>query len=567
MVGSIEGAGTVILGANNLTVDSNYQNTEFSGVIQDSGAGGSLTKLGLRKLILSNANTYSGGTTIGGGVLSVSNQTGSATGSGAVDVTAGILDGDGIIAGPVTIGTEGGGGQRAELSPGDNSRDGHAAVGTLTFLSMLTFSHGAYFFDVVSAPEPIADQVIANGVTISQSADLFINDLHGSGALKTAELYDASSGTWSATDSLEDARIGHTATLLSDGKVLVAGGDALGTAELYDPAAGHWTPTGSLITARGGHTATLLLDGKVLVTAGDATGVSAELYDPATGVWTATGSMATVRSGHTATLLPNGQVLVAGGHNNTSGVLASAELYDPATGVWTATGSMANKRELHTATLLSNGQALVAGGSSGHGALATAELYDPATGMWTLTPDRMATKRYFHTATLLPNGQVLVAGGYNSGYLTSSELYDPTMGMWTATGDLISSRDFHTLTLLLNGKVMAAGGSNGISFAEASVELFDPASGTWTTTGSLDAGRYSHTATLLPDGKVLVAGGIGSAPSLGTVITVISNTSATPISGTFSNLPDGSTINVGGRNCQVSYSGGDGNDLTLTVVP
>ena len=118
-VGSIEGTGTVILGANNLTVDTNYHNTVFSGVIQDSGAGGSLTKLGRRTLTLGNANTYSGGTTISDGVLSVGNQTGSATGPGAVDVAAGILAGDGTIAGPVTIGTGSEGGPTAVLQPGE----------------------------------------------------------------------------------------------------------------------------------------------------------------------------------------------------------------------------------------------------------------------------------------------------------------------------------------------------------------------------------------------------------------------------------------------------------------
>ena len=169
----------------------------------------------------------------------------------------------------------------------------------------------------------------------------------------------------------------------------------------------------------------------------------------------------------------------------------------------------------------------------------------------------------------MPDGKVLVAGGQGLGItdLTSAELYDPASGTWMATGSLATPRSFYTATLLLNGKLMAAGGNNGINFMEASVELYDPASGTWTTTGSLFSGRYFHTATLLPDGKVLVAGGVGFGLSLGTVITVISNTSATPISGRFFNLPDGFIVNVGGNNCQVSYFGGDGNDLTLTVVP
>src|SRR5207247_714920 len=103
-------------------------------------------------------------------------------------------------------------------------------------------------------------------------------------------------------------------------------------------ASGAWEVTGDLVTARYLHTATLLPNGQVLVAGGDGGGgvilASAELYDPATRVWTAVVSMAAARFEHTASLLPNGQVLVAGGYD-LSDSLASAELYDPATGVWT----------------------------------------------------------------------------------------------------------------------------------------------------------------------------------------------------------------------------------------
>ncbi|MGA7273695.1 MAG: kelch repeat-containing protein, partial [Candidatus Udaeobacter sp.] len=122
--------------------------------------------------------------------------------------------------------------------------------------------------------------------------------------------------------------------------------------------------TGSLTTAREQHTATLLPNGQVLVAGGEGTSgylSSAELYDPASGTWTATGSLTTARDLHTATLLPNGQVLVAGGIG-TSVDLSSAELYDPASGTWTATGSLTTARFEHTATLLPNGKVLVAGG-------------------------------------------------------------------------------------------------------------------------------------------------------------------------------------------------------------
>jgi hypothetical protein len=127
---------------------------------------------------------------------------------------------------------------------------------------------------------------------------------------------------------------------------------------------GRWIVTGDLNVPHGGQTATLLQNGKVLVAGGDATGVGAELYDPATGMWTPTGSMVAARGPwKAATLLQNGKVLVAGGQNGPL-ALASAELYDPATGVWTATGSMHVVRNTHTATLLLNGQVLVAGGDA-----------------------------------------------------------------------------------------------------------------------------------------------------------------------------------------------------------
>jgi hypothetical protein len=190
-------------------------------------------------------------------------------------------------------------------------------------------------------------------------------------------------GRWRVTGNLVTARHDHTATLLPNGKVLVAGGynDAgtqLASAELYDPATGTWTATGSMHTGRGNHTATLLANGQGLVAGGDPLpGGSAELYDPASESWTATGSMGTARDYLKLTLLPDGKVLVAGGYN--FGALSSAELYDPATGSWTATASLRPVRYEHTATLLRNGRVLVSGGYNFRdGALASAELYKSA---------------------------------------------------------------------------------------------------------------------------------------------------------------------------------------------
>ena len=323
--------------------------------------------------------------------------------------------------------------------------------------------------------------------------------------------------SWSATGSLTAARLRGTATLLLDGKVLVAGGirsasdqgvaHPIATAELYDPSTGTWTPTGTMQTPRQGHTATLLPDGKVLAAGGmgkDSSLASAELYDPRTGSWGAAGAMGTRRLHATATLLPDGEVLVAGGDadGGWGGIVASAELYNPSTGTWAATGAMNTPRGRHSATLLPDGKVLVAGGGIGDASAASAELYDPGTGAWTATGS-MGTARGGHTATLLPNGEVLVAGG---GGLASAELYDPGRGTWTVTRSMGTPRGSHTATLLSNGMVFVVGGGD-FDDPVASAELYDPRTGSWTATPGLVTKREVQSATLLPDGTVLVVSG------------------------------------------------------------
>ncbi|MBJ6723240.1 kelch repeat-containing protein [Geomesophilobacter sediminis] len=333
---------------------------------------------------------------------------------------------------------------------------------------------------------------------------------------------------WVRTGSLIYDRCDHTATLLQNGKVLVAGGlsgsgSTRASAEIYDPATGKWTQTGSLNYKRYGHTATLLRDGRVLVAGGWywtwigslATRASAEIYDPATGTWTQTGSLKYDRYEHTATLLQDGRVLVAGG-TDTLSTSATAEIYDPATGTWTQTGSLNYKRYYHTATLLHDGRVLVAGGQTGDQSTwsavldvrASAEIYDPATGKWTQTGS-LNYDRSEYTATLLQDGKVLVAGGDgDNGWAVraSAEIYDPATGKWTQTGSLNNQCLGHTATLLLNGKVLVSGAADADT--DGSAEIYDPATGTWTLTGSLNDRRTKHTATLLDNGAVLITGGI-----------------------------------------------------------
>jgi N-acetylneuraminic acid mutarotase len=337
-------------------------------------------------------------------------------------------------------------------------------------------------------------------------------------------------GSWTATGAMLEARTNHTATQLLDGRVLVTGGltydssglaNILGSAELYDPTTRQWTATGAMLGIRAGHTATLLPDGKVLVAGGSACTdydgcplASAELYDPNTGAWTATGAMLGAGTGRTATLLGNGKVLVVEGVSNFEPV-ASAELYDPTTGSWSTAAAMADARSGATATLLLGGKVLVAGGDSGSsaGLLSTVELYDPSSDSWTPT-SAMLEHDVGHTATLLLDGRVLVVGGgLGTSAGASTELYDPTTGLWTATGAMPEGRIYHTATLLPGGRVLVAGGANGVvdPFPLVSVQLYDPGTGSWTATASMIMAHSNHTATLLRDGTVLVLGGTNSA--------------------------------------------------------
>lgn len=406
-----------------------------------------------------------------------------------------------------------------------------------------------------STPSPyqLIDAHFAMTVTLLANGEVLIvggGDNHVS-ATNLAEIYNPATDTFTPAGSglMATERTYHTATLLKDGRVLIAGGmnrtgRALDSAILFDPESGKFIPTGSMAEPRYAAAATLLRDGRILISGGASTSEgyaganqekqeeqsldTAELYDPRTGKFSPAGklervydltsnkmmmraSMTTARREHTATLITagplSGQVLIAGGIGDKNKPIASAELYDPATNTFKATGDMTVARTYQGATALRDGRVFIAGGTDASDqALATAELYDPATGKFALTPDSMQHARYRQVAVLLPDGDVLLAGGAsNVGALANAEIFDPRTDKFRPTGLMKDFRMAAGAVLLHNGTVFIAGGYNNrpsyapgaaLNMGLAAVplmvlntaEIYYPASGQFVDTRSLGRG-------------------------------------------------------------------------------
>ncbi len=299
-------------------------------------------------------------------------------------------------------------------------------------------------------------------------------------SLSSAELYNPTLKSFSKINPLTTPRINQSATLLPNGKVLIAGGyngNALSTTEIYDPKSKTFSQGPDMKTPRYGHTATLLHDGKILMTGGVGTGwtflSSAEIYDTQTNKFTESSPMAFARESHTATLLKNGNVLITGGHRDRREnlkVYDVAEIFDSKSNQFTPTGSMNIPRHKHDAVLLSDGKVLVNGGADRRDSLyASAEIYDPNTAQFT-SISNMNFPRFKHkeTSILLSDNNVLIGGGSDKAeiYNTKNCKFVPLQG------NLGTTRLFSSSTLLENGEVLITGGYDDKITARSESQLF-----------------------------------------------------------------------------------------------
>jgi Kelch motif len=314
--------------------------------------------------------------------------------------------------------------------------------------------------------------------------------------------------------SLSLPTIGHSATLLDNGKVLLVAADGRG--ELFDPTTNTWSLTNAMAVGSSAHSAVKLTDGKVLVFGGlSASGEPfsrAELYNPVTGVWSTTGSLTAARASNSVTLVPNGRVIAVGGQGANSTLLASIEEFDPSTAVWTTIGSLPQARKDHTATSLESGEILFLGGTVASAQNTTDCLRFNRAAMTFAACAAIPIARAGHRVIALPNNRFLAVGGVGAtgGF---ESIYDVTTDSWALTTLAARTYSNHAAIALRTNSVLVLGGAKegGYSVSPSYDTSFGSFKRFFSDTGSTEDvyffQRAGHTLTQLPDGRILVAGG------------------------------------------------------------
>lgn len=451
---------------------------------------------------------------------------------------------------------------------------GQNASNTLTNLTEIyTPSTGLF----TAGPSMTTARRYATATTLNNGLILVYGGESTNGAIPTAELYNPTTKIFTSLGNTLYPRGGHTATLLNNGKVLIAGGGSSANnsgnpavCEIFDPATNVFSTTGAMSTGRFWHTATLLANGKVLIAGGQtvtdaAPSVTCEIYDPATGTFSATGSMGHSRQQHNAHALSNGSVLVLGGLDNGGAATALCELYNVGAGTWGATGALPTAKIDPSSIVLASGNVFYCGGSANAGGTTgtnTGAFYNVSTGAWTATTNTMAVARDGQRLRLL-NGNVLVIGGAaGSGSIdfvastNTVEVYNPTTNAFGSTNNQVSSTSYYRVanfntqgfTIPSLPDAIVTGVSVGSSVVINWVNSNNPS-----VDGSAIYGR-SVSASTTTVGTFII-------PSAGSTGNVVTLTSATGI--TVGTTP---SINDGTNTILIKVTGVAGNVITYTLT-
>lgn len=359
---------------------------------------------------------------------------------------------------------------------------------------------------------------------------------------------------FTAVSSMNSARSEHTATALTDGRVLVAGGKGIGgtlaSVEVLNAAGSAWIALPPMLSARTNHTATRLPDGRVLVAGGALANAlsTAEVFDPVSNSWSAVSAMSNARTRHTATLLPDGRVLLIGGEDVAP--MNSAEVFDATTSLWSVLPAMSAPRSSHTSTLLADGTVLVVGGNSTSAQLKSTERYSPAANTWMPAP-ALNNARQNHRAALLSTGSVLVSGGNSTvGNVTSAlsldERLDVSPNTWVTFNAIPffpSHDEGHSLTVMVDGRVIQFGGygfngyasSSGYHTYDSRSATYAASDGAWTLGPAVSA-RAFHATAVHVSGDVLIIGGRNASGAFSDVYRLARSRTSIAFSGEL-NLP------------------------------